>query len=407
MSKKRIGLISLIASFALVFIVSISFFSFVAVSNTKKKTYKGTVNRDYKDYSLILEISKTWQETDFWGQQFDFAIKDRTKADLDNWTLTIEFKGDNFQLVKIDSCWNVLPTVQDNVITLTPKKDITLASVKPKEANSFGFIFHVKNAINDTDFENFTFKLSGTSHRTSTSYPAFWVVLFLMFGWVTFLVAYIVFWLRERNFEKFKEHTYNIMSQAMNTFGSLIDVKDPYTKDHSARVSYYSVKIARKLGEDDEFCRNIAYIALMHDCGKLLIDDSILRKPAKLTDPEYDIMKTHTINGGKALENFTSIEGIKDGAMYHHERYDGSGYPKGLKGEEIPLCARIISVSDALDAMASDRCYRPHLLKDVIIKELENNKGTQFDPKIVDAVVDMINNNEIDITDIEIRKDAD
>lgn len=399
MSKKRISLICLIASFVLVFIVSISFFSFVAISNTKKKTYKGTVNGDYKDYGLILEISKTWQETDFWGQQFDFAIKDKTKSDLDNWTLTIEFKGDNFQLVKIDSCWNVLPTVQDNIVTVTPEKDITLVSVKPKEANSFGFIFHVKNAINDTDFENFTFKLSGTSHRTSTSYPAFWVVLFLMFGWVTFLVAYIVFWLRERNFEKFKEHTYKIMSQSMNTFASMIDFKDPYTKNHSARVSYYSVKIARKMGLDDEFVRNIAYIALMHDCGKLLIEDDILKKPARLTDPEYDIMKTHTINGGKALENFTSIEGIKDGAMYHHERYDGTGYPKGLKGEEIPLCARIICVADALDAMASDRCYRPHLLKDVIINELKNNSGTQFDPNIAKIAIEMIQNNEIDLNE--------
>lgn len=399
MRKKHIGFIYLIASFLAVFILTISFFSYVMVSNTKKKTYKGTVNEEYKDFSLTLSISKSWQETDFWGQQFDFAIKDKTKSDLDNWTLTISFDGGKFQLVKIDSVWNVLPTVVDNKVTLTPQKDLTLASVKPKEANTFGFIFHVKQPIDDTDFSDFSFRLSGTSHRGSTTYPMFWIVLLLLAGWFAYLVGYIVFWLREKNFEKFKKHTYNIMSQSMNTFASMIDFKDPYTKNHSARVSYYSVKIARKMGLDDEFVRNIAYIALMHDCGKLLIEDDILKKPAKLTGSEYDIMKTHTINGGKALENFTSIEGIKDGAMYHHERYDGKGYPKGLKGEEIPLCARIICVADSLDAMASDRCYRPHLLKDAIVKELKENAGTQFDPNIAKIVVEMILNNEIDLNE--------
>jgi HD-GYP domain-containing protein (c-di-GMP phosphodiesterase class II) len=192
----------------------------------------------------------------------------------------------------------------------------------------------------------------------------------------------------------------------MNTFASLIDFKDPYTKDHSARVSYYSVKIARKLGLSDDFVRNIAYIALMHDCGKLLIEDDILSKPSKLTDGEYNIMKTHTTNGGLALENFTSIEGIKDGAMYHHERWDGAGYPKGLKGEEIPLCARIIAVADALDAMSSDRCYRKRLPKEVILEELETCAGSQFDPKIAELTIKMINSGEIDINDNKIRKDA-
>ena len=183
----------------------------------------------------------------------------------------------------------------------------------------------------------------------------------------------------------------------MNTFASLIDTKDPYTKDHSARVSYYSTKIARKLGLDDEYVRNIAYIALMHDCGKLLIDDDILTKPAKLTMEEYEIMKTHTTNGGKALQNFTSIKEIVNGAMYHHEHYDGTGYPKGLKGEEIPLSARIIGVADALDAMASDRCYRKRLTEEVIKQELIECSGTQFDPKIANLVVEMINSGEINL----------
>ena len=103
----------------------------------------------------------------------------------------------------------------------------------------------------------------------------------------------------------------------------------------------------------------------------------------------------HTTNGGDILKDFTAIAHIKDGALYHHERYDGEGYMEGLAGEDIPLVARIICVADALDAMNSDRCYRNHLPKDVIISEFERNKGTQFDPRLAQMTIDMINNGEI------------
>ena len=116
----------------------------------------------------------------------------------------------------------------------------------------------------------------------------------------------------------------------------------------------------------------------------------ILTKPARLTDEEFKIMQGHTTYGGKALEDFTSIGGIVEGALYHHERYDGKGYPKKLKGENIPLYARIICVADALDAMNSDRCYRPHLRPDVIKQELKKNSGTQFDPDIVECALELI-----------------
>ena len=105
--------------------------------------------------------------------------------------------------------------------------------------------------------------------------------------------------------------------------------------------------------------------------------------------------ESHTVNGEAILKDFTAIEGIKDGTLYHHERYDGCGYMKGLAGEEIPLVARIIGVADAMDAMNSDRCYRNHLSKDVILSELEKNKGTQFDPKIAQIMIDMINSGEV------------
>ncbi len=410
--KKRIGLFYLVLSFIAVFVLTAAFFSYVFIKNAKKTTYKGTVlvnnketaDEEYKNFRVLLNISKSWVNDENtanqnYGQQFDFEIGDGTKYELRNWSLTINFDDNDFLLLDIDSEWNVESVIDGKKIIITPLKDITLRDIKPTEKNSFGFIFIVKNEMTADNFSNFTFTLAGTPHRIVTSYPMFWIDLLLIFSLVAAFISYLVYRIRERHFEAFKEHTYSIISESMNTFASLIDFKDPYTKDHSARVSYYSVKIAKQLGLDEEFVRNIAYIALMHDCGKLLIDDDILSKPSKLTDGEYNIMKTHTTNGGRALENFTSIEGIKDGAMYHHERWDGMGYPKGLRGEEIPLCARIISVADALDAMSSDRCYRKRLSKDKILKELEECAGGQFDPTIARLTISMINNGIIDINE--------
>ena len=144
----------------------------------------------------------------------------------------------------------------------------------------------------------------------------------------------------------------------------------------------------------------------MHDCGKIGIPDAILNKPDKLTEEEYEIIKTHTIQGNRILKDFTSIEGIRDGALYHHERYDGKGYPQGLKGEEIPLIARIICVADSFDVMNSERCYQHKMTKEDILEQLEINKGAQFDPKIVDCFLAMIAAGTIEFYETKGLKDA-
>ena len=411
---KHPGVLYLILSFTILLIVSISFFAFVAVKNNKKQRFHGRINKDNSEFSLTLGISKSWVNdeglaSENYGEQFDFAFKSNKGAELSNWSATILFNDENFELIDIDSSWNVDSDSLKNTkqtIDISPEKGKSLAieTIQPDENNSFGFVLIVKNKMTEENLSNFTFELVGEFHRPVTSYPLFWILFISYIAFIIALLTYFIVRLKERNFEKFKKNSYDIISQSMNTFASLIDTKDPYTKDHSGRVSYYSVKIARKLGMDDDYVRNIAYIALMHDCGKLVIEDDILTKPARLTDEEFSIMKEHTTYGGKALENLTAIKDMKDGAMYHHERYDGSGYPKGLKGEEIPLCARIIGVADALDAMSSDRCYRKRLSKEKILSELKDCSGKQFDPKIAKLVVDMINNNELNIED---KKDAD
>ena len=165
-----------------------------------------------------------------------------------------------------------------------------------------------------------------------------------------------------------------------------------------ARISYL---LAQKMGYSDRECNRIFYVALMHDCGKISIPVSILQKKDKLTPEEYEVIKSHTTYGNQMLRDFSSIEGINMGALYHHERYDGKGYPSGISGEEIPMIARIIGVADSLDAMNINRCYRPRLTKEVIMKELIDNKDKQFDSTVVDYVVELIQEGKIIIGEEE------
>ena len=176
-----------------------------------------------------------------------------------------------------------------------------------------------------------------------------------------------------------------------------VDAKDSNTSEHSFRVSEYSVAIARKLGYSDKKCENLRQMALLHDIGKIGIPDAILNKPAKLTDEEYEIMKSHVIRGGEILKDFSVIDNVNVGALYHHEKYDGSGYCLGLKGEEIPIEARIIGIADAFDAMTANRVYRKKLDINYVISELKRCRGTQFDPKLVDIMLSLIDDGSIDV----------
>ena len=184
-----------------------------------------------------------------------------------------------------------------------------------------------------------------------------------------------------------------------------VDAKDSMTSKHSQRVSEYSVLIARKIGFFEEEIGNLRNAALLHDIGKIGIPDAILNKPDKLTDEEYARMKTHVTLGAEILKDFTLVEHAVEGAKYHHERYDGTGYPEGLKGEEIPLYGRIIAIADAFDAMTANRVYRKRLSFDQVMKELENGRGTQFDPVLLDMFLELLGEGNIDVetlyTDME------
>ena len=182
----------------------------------------------------------------------------------------------------------------------------------------------------------------------------------------------------------------DMFNDTMFVIAQTIDTKDSYTKGHSKRVAAYSKIIAYKLGYSADFCENVYKIGFLHDIGKIGIDDRILNKPGKLTNEEYEIMKTHAEIGANIFKDVQYIKNLRDGIRFHHERWDGHGYPLGLSSTDIPLAARIIAGADMLDAMSSTRCYRHSLTKEVIITEIKRSAGTQLDPNISQAILDLI-----------------
>lgn len=186
----------------------------------------------------------------------------------------------------------------------------------------------------------------------------------------------------------------------IRSLASTIDAKDRYTSGHSRRVADYAVKIARKMGMSEEE-QNIVFITgILHDVGKIRVPEEVINKPGKLTKEEFDQIKIHPVSGYHILHGIHEDPRIGYGSKYHHERYDGKGYPNGLAGENIPKIARIIAVADAYDAMASDRSYRKALPQDVVRKEIMEGKGSQFDPQIADIMLEIIDEDK----DYELRQ---
>jgi len=197
----------------------------------------------------------------------------------------------------------------------------------------------------------------------------------------------------ERQISKIRkqQETLQLMSmQMVQALSDTIEAKDRYTNGHSHRVAEYSMEIARRSGYAAGDVDNILIIGLLHDVGKIGVPDTIINKTGKLDDEEYAIMKNHPAIGANILEKITTMPDIAIGAHWHHERYDGKGYPDGLKGEEIPKIARIIAVADAYDAMTSRRSYRGIMPQEKVRDQIEAGRGTQFDPKFADIMLQMI-----------------
>ena len=238
--------------------------------------------------------------------------------------------------------------------------------------------------------------------------PGFEVYMLLLLSlfiiWFTWLIVQ-----RQLNAQQIK---INMANETVMAIANAVDAKDVRTHQHSTRVAEYSVLIAEEMHcfskwRKNRELSNLKKAAQMHDIGKIAVPDSVLNKVGRLTDEEYAQMKSHVIRGAEILKDFTLVEHVEDGTKYHHERYDGKGYPDGLKGEEIPLFGRIISVADTFDAMTSNRVYRNHMDTDYVMNEMKRGRGTQFDPDALDAFLRLVDKKVIDLEKIYAQKRAE
>lgn len=187
-----------------------------------------------------------------------------------------------------------------------------------------------------------------------------------------------------------REKVERLSQQVILTLAKTIDAKDKYTKGHSERVADYSKEIAKRMNFSEQRQQEIYRMGLLHDIGKIGVPDTIINKTGRLTDEEFRIIQTHPVIGSEILNTISELPEIASGARSHHEKYNGTGYPDQLAGEDIPLASRIIGVADAYDAMTSKRSYRGILPQEVVREEIVKGKGTQFDPQCADMMLEMI-----------------
>ena len=367
--------------------------------NYQAYTYDFTVTNDTKDEVSEFTFKLTFSEAAYlmsaWngaleihqqvpGGELVDTVPDLREFDPGKHSLEIvTVDGESLIAMKAGDYLVYYPSSSQNAMEMP---------IEPKEGTVPGIILYTE--IGKT-IENSTLELEYTFHRALASEPLFWVSVAALALW---LIALVIFEITSAQIKKYQarhERDNEIINESIETFTGFIDAKDPYTNGHSKRVAIYTRRIAEELGYDGEDLDRIYYIALLHDCGKIGVPDNILGKPGKLTEEEFEIIKSHTVRGGEILTHFKSLEDADEGARYHHERYDGKGYPEGRAGEDIPLIARMICVADSYDAMNTDRVYRKRLSREQIINELETNKGLQFDPNIADVMLGLIRDKKI------------
>ena len=215
-------------------------------------------------------------------------------------------------------------------------------------------------------------------------------------GVMLFIIILVIYLFREqiRNMENKQKESRIFISEITEAFAKVIDMRDRYTSGHSARVAKYTSMLAREMGCDEETTEKYYRIALLHDIGKIGVPPEVLNKPGKLTDEEYEIIKSHAQKGYDALKNISIMPELATGAGAHHERPDGKGYPNGLKGNDIPYVAQIIAVADTFDAMYSNRPYRERMNFEKAVSIIKEVAGTQLSAPVVEAFLRLVEQGE-------------
>lgn len=356
-----------------------------SISGTAKKGINETPSQNEIDIDFDIPYRtdgqlNCWQQEDgSWGSQYDIFVYNNSKHPVKNWKLDIKAPNG----YSIDSSWNGLFEEHDNLITVTPIPSAMNLTIIAHDKVRIGFVLYTPKLLNKMDFQlevNFI-------HELKKNHGFLIGLASLFIGLLVLLVISIV----DHQLKKADEK----IDSLVKICAKFIDIRDEYTKMHSFNVAEYSKKIAHQMGFDANFQKNIYYLGMLHDTGKVLIPREILCKPGKLTDEEWTEMKKHTLYGGELLTDLDGLKDFKSVALHHHERYDGKGYPEGLEKDEIPIEARIVCVADSFDAMHTNRSYRQRLSDEVILLELKKNRGTQFDPEVVDALIKIIERGEI------------
>ncbi|MBR6307495.1 MAG: HD domain-containing protein [Lachnospiraceae bacterium] len=317
---------------------------------------------------------------------------DRVELSPEILNYTIQEPNVGYFLEGFDKQWTVVPQNSlNNIIYIN------------LPAGSYTFRLAIFDSAGTRVLEERKFELvkEGEFYERKGFIRYVFIVSALFLIWCTWLIVQ-----RQLNKQQIK---LNMANETVMAIAKAVDAKDVRTSQHSMRVAEYSELIAREMNCFKWWNRrkelaSLKKAAQMHDIGKIGVPDSVLNKVGRLDDDEYAKMKSHVVAGGDILKDFTLVSHVVDGTRYHHERYDGKGYPDGLKGAEIPLFGRIISVADAFDAMTSNRVYRNHMDTDYVMNEMKRGRGTQFDPEALDAFLRLVDKGVIDLDKIYAQK---
>jgi len=371
--------------------------------NYQAFTYDFNINNNTKDEVKEFSFKLTFSREAFLSSAWNGALEIHQNEGSGEYVATVPDlrvfvpEDYNFETFTVEGETLIDMKAGDYLIYI-PSSSVNALEmpISPMEGTTPGIIMYLP--IGES-LDGSVLELDYVFHRVLTSEPLFWISLVGMIVWLIALIIFAITSAQIRKYNERHERDNKIISESIETFTGFIDAKDPYTNGHSKRVAEYTRMIAKEFGYDGEELDRIYYMALLHDCGKIGVPDNILGKPGKLSEEEFEIIKSHTVRGGQILSNFKSLEDANEGALYHHERYDGRGYPEGKAGEDIPLIARMICVADSFDAMNTNRVYRKMLSKEKIISEIETNKGKQFDPRFADAMLRLIKERKIVMED--------
>ena len=350
---------------------------------------KPPVDRYDRAYFAITKANNWSEANDMNLFSYEALLANTTDKDLKDWCIKLKVPDET----SVENTWDCTAYIDDNYLYIKADEFVN-EKINSKSETHFGILLISENDL--------TFRSAIITARLCKKLSSNSIFIFCCIMSAISLIAALYGIVLQRLIKnqaqitrKRQEHDNQIIEQTMKTFSNFIDNKDTYTQGHSTRVAAYVREMAKRMGLDEQTQLHMYYAGLMHDIGKLTVADDVLNKTSRLSTEEWSLIQQHTTNGAMLLKNFTILPEINDAVLYHHERYDGTGYVNRMSGKNIPLVARMVGIADAYDAMNTNRCYRLKFSEERIISELERCRGKQFDPDIVPYLISMIKDGTI------------